>query len=83
MIRANFMKRLLTLLCILVFTIAKTDKSDSLSKRLKESLVDTERVNTLNCLCYEKASGNTDEGFKYCKNALALAKAYRCEGLVK
>ena len=68
------MKKLFTLLFLLFFTAAKADKSDSLTNRLKDNLTDTERVNTLNCLCLEKSYGNVTEGFVYCKDALALAQ---------
>src|ERR1700757_4663035 len=68
------MKKLFSLLFLLTFATTKADKNDSLIDRLKDNLPDTERVNTLNCLCYEKANNNVTEGYAYCKDALALAQ---------
>ncbi|HXB41586.1 MAG TPA: tetratricopeptide repeat protein [Bacteroidia bacterium] len=52
----------------------KANRADSLINLLKKNLPDTERVNILNRLCYEKYLSDVNSAFPYGTEALRLAK---------
>src|ERR1700757_2604567 len=68
------MKRLFIIIFLLLSGFIRAGKADSLINLLKKDMPDTERVNVLNAICYEKYLIDINEALPYCKKALVLAK---------
>jgi len=67
------LKGFLTVFLLASF-IGRPNKADSLIALLKKQLPDTERINVLNFICYEKYMGDISQAKPYGEQALALAK---------
>jgi len=59
---------------LLIYTICRADRADSLLGVLKKNIPDTERVNVLSLLCYEKYLSDIEQAQPYGRQAVALAK---------
>lgn len=68
------MKRLFVSVFLMLCGFIQADIIDSLAKRLKADLPDTDRVNTLNYLCYHTYMADVNKAFAPGNEALALAK---------
>lgn len=64
----------LIIFLLVLYSFCRAAHRDSLQSRLKQNLPDTERVNTLNLLCYEVYLSSLDSALPYAQEALALAK---------
>ncbi len=68
------MRKVLFFLFLTSYTICRADRVDSLLNRLKQDMPDTERVNTLNYLCYEKYLVDINQAIPFGKQALVIGR---------